>query len=270
MTNAFIALGSNVGERLDNIAAALRMLDDTDGVAVVRVSHAYESEPWGVTDQPAFANAVALVMTTLSADVLLCVLEEVEDAMGRVRAERYGPRVIDLDLLLFGDEEWESERLTLPHPRLTERDFVVTPLLEVDPHVRLPDGRLVRAEDAREGRVTGVLGIVPGYEDETPVIEADDLAAAALAARLPVGDVDDEWVVVGPSRDERWARGDFDLLFLESLLLEAGIPVQFDPHRPNTGFVYPGLSSVVHLLVPKKRAEEAQAIVDEALRPPAR
>jgi len=168
VTNAYVGLGSNLGDRLANLSAAIRRIERIGGVEVMAVSHVYESEPWGVEEQPPFANAVALLVTNLDAETLLDALGSAEHALGRVRGERYGPRVIDLDLLLFGDEERATSLLTLPHPRLMERDFVVTPLLELDPEVRLPDGRRVAEAEAAEGRVRGVLGVIPGYGDRTP------------------------------------------------------------------------------------------------------
>jgi 2-amino-4-hydroxy-6-hydroxymethyldihydropteridine diphosphokinase len=163
VTGVFIGLGSNLGDRLGAIAAALRELAATPGVHVLAVSHAYESEPWGVTDQPRFANAVAKLDVRGEADALLVVTKDIEQRVGRVPGERYGPRAIDVDLLLFGDEEWDAPELTLPHPRILGRDFVVTPLLEIAPHVTLPDGRAVTRLHATAGRVVGDLGPVPGF-----------------------------------------------------------------------------------------------------------
>lgn len=163
VTEAFVGLGSNLGDRAGTIAAALRALAAIPGVHVLGVSRLYESEPWGVTDQPRFANAVARLDVRGEADAFLAALKDVEVGLGRMPGERFGPRVIDLDLLLFGEEEWDSFELILPHPRMLERDFVVTPLLEIAPHVTLPDGTPVMRLDATEGRIVGDLGPVPGF-----------------------------------------------------------------------------------------------------------
>jgi 2-amino-4-hydroxy-6-hydroxymethyldihydropteridine diphosphokinase len=157
VTRAYIGLGSNLGDRVASLRAALDSLDATPGVRVEAVSGIYESQPWGVVDQPAFANAVVEVETDLAPLELLDALKRVEAAAGRTAGVRYGPRPLDLDLLLFGDEEVDLPRLTVPHPRLLERDFVVTPLLEIAPAAALPDGTPVTREHATEGRVTGRL-----------------------------------------------------------------------------------------------------------------
>jgi 2-amino-4-hydroxy-6-hydroxymethyldihydropteridine diphosphokinase len=164
VTGACIALGSNLGDRLANLASALGELAAERGVTLVRVSHVHESEPWGVTDQPAFANAVVSLDFDGEAIDLLELCLDIERRLGRTPGKRFGPRVVDLDILLFGDEQRRSEELTLPHPRMLERDFVVTPLLEVAPEVRLPDGSPVTREGATCGRVTGTLGAIPGFE----------------------------------------------------------------------------------------------------------
>jgi 2-amino-4-hydroxy-6-hydroxymethyldihydropteridine diphosphokinase len=153
VTEVYIGLGSNLGDRTGSIAAALRELATVPGVHVLAVSHAYESEPWGVTDQPRFANAVARLDVRGEADAFLAVLKDIEERLGRVSGERFGPRVIDLDVLLF----------VVPHPRMLGRDFVVTPLLEIAPDVALPDGTPVTRLHATAGPVVGDLGPVPGF-----------------------------------------------------------------------------------------------------------
>jgi 2-amino-4-hydroxy-6-hydroxymethyldihydropteridine diphosphokinase len=157
MTRAYIGMGSNLGDRVGNLSAALRDLAATPGVTVAAVSFAYESEPWGVTDQPAFANAVAALDTTLDANALLAACKRIEARFGRVAGVRYGPRAIDLDILLFGDEAIRAADLTVPHPRMLERDFVVTPLLEIAPGATLPGGGPVTRDAAVQGRVTGII-----------------------------------------------------------------------------------------------------------------
>jgi 2-amino-4-hydroxy-6-hydroxymethyldihydropteridine diphosphokinase len=154
-------MGSNLGDRVGNLVAALGELEAVPGIDVSAVSRVYESEPWGVTDQPAFANAVVAVDTTLGAEALLSACKGIEASLGRLTGVRYGPRAIDLDLLLFGDETVETAGLTVPHPRLLERDFVVTPLLEIESGVTLPGGVPVTRDDAIHGRVTGILAEWP-------------------------------------------------------------------------------------------------------------
>ena len=140
---AFVGLGSNLGERETTLRAALDRLRAEDGIVVVAVSSFRETDPVGVLDQPRFVNAAAELETSLPPHELLERRLEVERGLGRDRAqeERWGPRTIDLDLLLYGDEEIDQPSLTVPHPRLADRAFVLEPLLELDSGLRLPDGR---------------------------------------------------------------------------------------------------------------------------------
>jgi 2-amino-4-hydroxy-6-hydroxymethyldihydropteridine diphosphokinase len=158
VTTAFVGLGANLGDRVATLASAVRAIDGLTRTRVLDASSVHESEPWGVEDQPAFANAVVSVDTTMTAREFLDALKGIERSLGRIPGPRYGPRAIDLDLLLFGDEIHDTAALAVPHPRLLERDFVVTPLLEIAPDAALPDGRPVSRAHACAGRVTGRLG----------------------------------------------------------------------------------------------------------------
>jgi len=136
---AYIGLGSNVGDRKAAIEAALRHLSPR------RVSGIVETEPWGPVDQPPFLNAVAEIDTALDPEGLLEWLLSVEHELGRVRRERWGPRTLDLDLLLYGDRVIQTETLAVPHPRLAERRFVLEGLAELCPDGRVPGlGKTVR------------------------------------------------------------------------------------------------------------------------------
>lgn len=138
----FLGLGSNVGDRLANLRAARDALP----VTVVASSSVYETEPQGeVLDQPDFLNACLQIETELGPEELLDVCKAVERELGRAPGGvRHGPRPIDVDLLLLGDLEYRSDRLTLPHAEVTTRRFVLVPLLELDPGLRLPDGTVLR------------------------------------------------------------------------------------------------------------------------------
>lgn len=140
MTRAYIGLGSNLGDREQTLIRALELLARDGDVAVVAVSSFRETEPWGLADQPRFLNAVAAVETTLLPADLLDRLLAVERALGRTRGEgpRYGPRTVDLDLLLYGDARLQEPDLTVPHPRLHERAFALAPLAELDPTLEVP------------------------------------------------------------------------------------------------------------------------------------
>ena len=130
MSTAYVALGSNLGDREENLRSALKNLE-ANGVRVVKVSTFIETEPYGVTDQPGFVNAVCQVETELEPLELLRLLLKIELEMGRVRIRRWGERNIDLDLLLYEDACVVSEELTLPHPDMQNRDFVLLPLAEI-------------------------------------------------------------------------------------------------------------------------------------------
>lgn len=131
-----IALGANLGDRSANLRFGLARLAPT--VRVTKLSPLYESAPVGVTDQPAFHNAVCLARTSLEPLQLLDFLKEIEHAAGRRPGRRWGPRLLDLDILFFGDRVIEWGRLTVPHPRIRERGFVLRPLADLDPTRRLP------------------------------------------------------------------------------------------------------------------------------------
>jgi 2-amino-4-hydroxy-6-hydroxymethyldihydropteridine diphosphokinase len=134
-----VGLGSNLGDREGAIRAALERLAALPNVAVAAVSRLRETDPVGVTDQPRFLNGAAAIDTTLSPRALLAALLDVERSLGRTReGARYGPRTIDLDLLLYGDEAVDEPGLRVPHPRLHERAFALEPLLDLDPHLAVP------------------------------------------------------------------------------------------------------------------------------------
>ena len=134
MLDAFIALGSNLGDRRAFLDAALARLRLQPGVEVVSISTYHETEPvGGPAGQGVYLNAVAVVRTSLNPLQLLRVLQGLENQLGRVRAERFGPRTIDLDLLLYGTEVMQTDELTVPHPRMHERRFVLEPLVEIAP-----------------------------------------------------------------------------------------------------------------------------------------
>ena len=149
MTRAYVALGSNLGDREATIRAAVADLGSRPRVEVVAVSSLIDTEPVGFTEQPRFLNGVAAIETDLPAGELLGLLLEVERRFGRTRegVPAHGPRTLDLDLLLYGDAELDEPGLRVPHPRLHERDFVLAPLAELDPGLEVP-GR---------GRVQGLL-----------------------------------------------------------------------------------------------------------------
>jgi len=141
MAQVYIGFGSNLGDRRATIQAALTALPQTTGGHVLAVSRLYETAPWGVTDQPPFLNGVALLDTPLTPPDLLAALQGLEAAAGRHAGPRWGPRPLDLDILLYDDQTLSTPTLTIPHPRLLERRFVLQPLADLWP----PDRPLLGA-----------------------------------------------------------------------------------------------------------------------------
>lgn len=135
---AFIGLGANLGEPRRQMEQALALLADTPEVEVLQVSRFYRTPPLGPPGQPWYVNAVARVRTRLAPEELLRVLHQVEQTLGRVRGERWGPRIIDLDLLLYNGEILEGPDLVVPHPEMQRRAFVLGPLAEIAPQARHP------------------------------------------------------------------------------------------------------------------------------------
>ncbi len=137
---AYIGLGSNLGDKKRYMEQALKLLAETPGIELRQLAGYYRTEPIGYTEQDWFLNTVAEIKTTLAPHALLAALQIIENELGRVRKIHWGPRVIDLDLLLYGDEKIDDDILTVPHPRICERAFVVAPLADINPDLILPNG----------------------------------------------------------------------------------------------------------------------------------
>ncbi|WP_342513972.1 2-amino-4-hydroxy-6-hydroxymethyldihydropteridine diphosphokinase [Sporosarcina sp. FSL K6-1522] len=165
MTVAYLSIGSNIGDRLDHLVEAVRALDVRDDVRVLAVSSVYETAPVGYTDQADFLNIAVGVETTLDAYELLAACQEVEQALGRVRTVRWGPRTVDLDILLYDNDNVVAENLIVPHMRMHERAFVLIPLLEIAPMVVHPKtGKLYAKEIAAQDRGVMLWKKVNGVE----------------------------------------------------------------------------------------------------------
>lgn len=145
MTLAYVGLGANIGDPRGQLLAAFEDLDRLPGTRVRARSSLYRSAPVGYADQPDFLNAVAEIDTALEPEALLAALQAIEARHGRERAFRNAPRTLDLDLLLYGSRAAASERLTLPHPRMHDRSFVLQPLAEIAPDVDVPGRGPARA-----------------------------------------------------------------------------------------------------------------------------
>jgi 2-amino-4-hydroxy-6-hydroxymethyldihydropteridine diphosphokinase len=158
--SAHLGLGSNLGDRLETLRRATALLHATHGLEVVGSSRVYETEPVG-PPQPAYLNAVLEVRTTLEPRELLDACLAVEAELGRVRAERWGPRTIDVDVLTYDRRTVDEPELKIPHPRMPERAFVLVPLLELDPDPMLPGGLRVSSLRLPPGALAGVRVAAP-------------------------------------------------------------------------------------------------------------
>ena len=138
LVRAYIGIGSNMSDPWGQVRQAIAELDEIPHCCCVKHSSLYRSRPLGPADQPDFVNAVAAVDTTLSAQRLLELLHDIEWRHGRVRTEHWGPRTLDLDLLVYGDVRIDSESLTVPRPGVVRRDFVLRPLYEIEPDLQVP------------------------------------------------------------------------------------------------------------------------------------
>jgi 2-amino-4-hydroxy-6-hydroxymethyldihydropteridine diphosphokinase len=138
VVRAYIGLGSNLDRPAEQIERAFELLAELPDTDLVARSSLYRSAPLGEIEQPDFVNAVAKIETSLDAFTWLANLQQIEDHQGRIRGERWGPRVLDLDLLAYGDEQIRSESLIVPHPGIGQRNFVLLPLREVEPDLTIP------------------------------------------------------------------------------------------------------------------------------------
>ncbi|HVM13012.1 MAG TPA: 2-amino-4-hydroxy-6-hydroxymethyldihydropteridine diphosphokinase [Egibacteraceae bacterium] len=153
---AFLGLGSNVGERLTHLQRAVDRLQADERTTVQAVSSVYQTDPVGGPEQGPYLNIAVRVATRRSPARLLRLCQEIEAALGRERRERWGPRTIDVDILLYGPRTVATRSLQIPHPRLTERAFAMVPLIEVAPGQSFPDGTALTAALARLAPIEGV------------------------------------------------------------------------------------------------------------------
>jgi 2-amino-4-hydroxy-6-hydroxymethyldihydropteridine diphosphokinase len=152
--DVFIAIGSNLGDRETNLCIALEQM--AAGIEITVTSSVYETQPWGLVEQPEFLNQVVRGITSLTPFRLLAFLKKIELRMGRVKTFRYGPRLIDLDVLLYDDRQVCNPRLTIPHPRMCQRAFVLVPLAEIIPDTIIPGTGLTVQQHLAKLEVTGI------------------------------------------------------------------------------------------------------------------
>lgn len=137
MSKAYLLIGGNLGDRQDNLQKAIAMINEQCG-PLIKFSSLYETAAWGLTEQPSFLNQALEISTTLNARQLMHKILQIEKEMGRVRTEKLGPRSIDIDILFFNDEIYNLPFLTIPHPELQNRRFVLTPMAEIEPQLEHP------------------------------------------------------------------------------------------------------------------------------------
>ena len=163
---AYLGLGSNLGDREENLRKSLSLLGDAGEITAL--SSIYETEPWGYADQPSFLNLVCGFRTSLSPPELLALAQEVERKLGRVRTIRYGPRTMDVDILLYGDRIVDTSDLQIPHPRIPERAFVLAPFAEIAPDIEHP---------TLKRPISALLADAPGRET---VVKLGDLSLGEI------------------------------------------------------------------------------------------
>ncbi|RNB82829.1 2-amino-4-hydroxy-6-hydroxymethyldihydropteridine diphosphokinase [Brevibacillus fluminis] len=164
---AYLAVGTNIGEREHNLLGAVKGLQTIEGITVVDLSAVYETDPVGYTDQAAFLNMAVEIETSLSPEALLESVLRLEQELGRVRIIRWGPRTIDIDILLYGEESVALPHLQIPHPEMTGRAFVLVPLNDIFDHAQLIKGKLLKqwleqANDRKGVRRWGTLNLETG------------------------------------------------------------------------------------------------------------
>lgn len=167
MRTAYLALGSNEGDRLATLQRAVDRLDATAGIEIRRSSRIYETDPVGGPPQPRYLNAVVEARTSLDARELLNACRRVEQSLGRERAVRWGPRTIDIDILTYGRERIDQPDLVIPHPRMHERGFVLAPLLELDADPPLPAGARLASSRLGPEALTGIRVAAPSLVPES-------------------------------------------------------------------------------------------------------
>ncbi|MEG0259872.1 MAG: 2-amino-4-hydroxy-6-hydroxymethyldihydropteridine diphosphokinase [Lysinibacillus sp.] len=158
MNDVYLSIGTNIGNRFENLQGAVKLLMDKPSVTVVEVSSIYETEAVGFIDQADFLNIVVYAKTISTSSEMLKICQSIENELGRVREFRWGPRIIDLDILLYNHENIETESLIVPHPRMYERAFVLVPLIEITP---TPTGQQLQlAHIARNELGSEKVGVV--------------------------------------------------------------------------------------------------------------
>jgi 2-amino-4-hydroxy-6-hydroxymethyldihydropteridine diphosphokinase len=161
-STVYLSLGGNLGDPADSMGVALRILDAHEDIRVVTVSSLYRTPPWGKLDQPDFLNAAAELVTGLAPRALLDFCLDAERTLKRVREERWGPRLIDIDILTYGDQIIHEAELEVPHPRMLERAFVLAPLAEIAPEVVIGSKRVAERLDSVD--TTGIEKLPSGRD----------------------------------------------------------------------------------------------------------
>lgn len=161
MRDVYLGIGSNIGDRQKNLKTALKLISEEIG-QIRKISSVYETEPWGLTSQPFFLNQVLVVRTEIKPDDLLEKISRIEKNAGRKRKVKWGPRILDIDILLYDDLILKTENLIIPHPQITRRAFVLIPLLEIKPDLSDPLSGIQYKSYLRQiGEVRGITRLKP-------------------------------------------------------------------------------------------------------------
>ena len=252
----YLGLGTNLGDRVANLRGAVHALEKVRGVEVVELSSVYETAPWGIEDQPEFLNMVLVVRSELSALELLDTVKQVEKDLGREKRVRWGPRLIDIDILFFGDQLVEEDGLVVPHPYMGERVFVLAPLADVAPRLVHPHtghtvAQMLEGVDRSEVRrlplplewgwstyVMGIVNVTPDSFSGDGILERDDWLQAAIrqahefvadgADILDVGGESTRPGSVPVSPEEELSRV---VPVIEALREEVEVPISVDTYR---------------------------------------
>lgn len=158
---AYISVGSNLNNPYQQVKSAIDKLKIVDGIRIEAMSGWYLSDPVGPKNQSRYVNGVIKILTRLSPKQLLKKLHEIEDAHGRIRTVRWGPRTLDLDILLYGSRMMNTKKLTIPHPEMKIRNFVLTPLADIEPDLVLPDGSILSSL-LENSQLKEIIPILPG------------------------------------------------------------------------------------------------------------
>lgn len=160
INRCYLGLGSNVGDLEKNLKHAIELIENIEGAALIKVAPFYLTKAWGKTDQQNFLNSAVAIDVLLEPKALLKALQDIEIQMGRRRIEKWGPRIIDIDILLYADFVVKQPQLTIPHPYLTDRDFVLAPLYDLNDDLNIPNKGNIKSFFHKKCDVTNIIRVI--------------------------------------------------------------------------------------------------------------